>query len=76
MTILNRLNDVYQDVFEDDELVIERKLTARDLEDWDSLLHVILVLAVEKEFGIRLTSFEVTNLKDVGDFIDLIEEKL
>lgn len=60
MTILNRLNDVYQDVFEDDELVIERKLTARDIEDWDSLLHVSLVFAVEKEFGIRLTSFEVT----------------
>lgn len=76
MTILNRLNDVYQDVFEDDELVIERKLTARDIEDWDSLLHVSLVLAVEKEFGIRLTSFEVTNLRDVGNFIDLIEEKL
>jgi len=74
--ILSRLNDVFQEVFEDDELIIEREITARDIEDWDSLMHVNLVLAAEKEFGIRLSSSEVTSLKDVGDFVDLIEEKL
>ena len=76
MGILSRLNDVFQEVFEDDELIIEREITARDIEDWDSLMHVNLVLAAEKEFGIRLSSSEVTSLKDVGDFVDLIEEKL
>lgn len=76
MTVLDRLNDVFQEVFEDDELVIERNLTANDIDDWDSLTHVSLVLAVEREFDIRLSSSEVTSLKDVGQFIDLIEEKM
>ena len=76
MTIINQLSEVFQDVFEDDDLVVDRNLTAKDVSDWDSLMHVTLVLAVEKEFGIRLSSSEVTNLKDVGDFIDLIEAKL
>ena len=75
MTILNRLNNVFQEVFEDEELFIERNFTAKDIEEWDSLMHVNLVLAVEKEFNIRLSSYEVTRLKDVGHFIDLIEEK-
>ena len=76
MTIINQLNEVFQNVFEDDDLVIDRHLTAKDVQDWDSLMHVTLVLAVEKEFSIRLLSSEVTNLKTVGDFIDLIEAKL
>jgi len=76
VTIINQLNEVFQDVFEDDDLVINRNLTAKDVPNWDSLMHVTLVLAVEKEFGIRLSSSEVTNLKNVGDFIDLIEAKL
>ncbi|MDH5354072.1 MAG: acyl carrier protein [Gammaproteobacteria bacterium] len=76
MIIFDRLNCVFQDVFDDDELLIERNYTARDIEDWDSLMHVNLVLAVEKEFAIRLSSYEVTRLKNVGDFIDLIEARL
>lgn len=76
VTITNRLSEVFQDVFEDDDLEINRQLTAKDVPSWDSLMHVTLVLAVEKEFGIRLSSSEVTNLKNVGDFIDLIEAKL
>ena len=76
MTVLDRLNDVFQEVFEDDELVIERNLTANDIDDWDSLTLVNLVLAAEREFDIRLSSSEVTSLKDVGQFIDLIEEKM
>ena len=76
MTVLDRLNDVFQEVFEDDELVIERNLTANDVDDWDSLTHVNLVLAAEREFDIRLSSSEVTSLKDVGQFVDLIEEKM
>ena len=75
MTIINRLNEVFQDVFEDDDLAIARHWTAKDIPHWDSLMHVTLVLAVEKEFGIRLSSSEVTKLKNIGDFIDLIEAK-
>lgn len=76
MTIINQLSEVFQDVFEDDELSIARDLTAKDVADWDSLMHVTLILAVEKEFSIRLSSSEVTSLTNVGDFIDLIEVKL
>ena len=71
----SRLQDVFRDVFEDDELVIERTTTADDIEDWDSLRHVGLVVNIEAAFGIRFTSLEVANLADVGEMLDLIEKK-
>lgn len=76
MSLFNQLNEVFQEVFEDNELQIERNSTANDLEDWDSLMHVNLILAVEREFGIRFTSSEVTSLSNVSSLIDLIEKKL
>jgi acyl carrier protein len=71
----SRLQDVFRDVFEDDELVIERTTTADDIEEWDSLRHVGLVVNVEAAFGIKFTSLEVANLANVGEMIDLIEKK-
>lgn len=75
-TIEDRLEEVFRTVFEDDDLEITRDLTANRVPDWDSLMHVTLVLAVENEFQIRLTSSEVTRLANVGDFIDLIQARL
>ena len=72
---LDRLTEVFQDVFEDDDLVIARETTAADVEDWDSLMHVTLVVNVEREFGFRFKSSEVSALQSVGDLIDLIERE-
>ncbi len=76
MTVLERLNEVFQDVFEDDEIVITPEFTAKDLDDWDSLMHVTLILATEREFKIRMSSSEATSLNNVGQFVNLIETKL
>lgn len=72
---LRKLQDVFQDVFDDDELVISRETTADDVEDWDSLQHVALVVNVEDAFGVKFTSLEVAGLENVGEWVDLIAKK-
>ncbi len=70
--ILTHLNDIFQDVFEDDELEVSRETTAHDVEGWDSLMHVTLIVNVEKAFGVKFSSSEISALKKVGDLEDLI----
>ena len=73
--IVRRLNDVFQDVFDDDELTVFPEMTAKDVDEWDSLLHITLVLAVEKEFAVRLNAAEVGRLENVGQMIELLARK-
>ncbi len=73
--LFERITDVFQDVFEDDELTITRETTADDVEGWDSFRHVVLIVSVEKSFGIKLQSSEVFGLKNVGELIDLVASK-
>ena len=72
---LATLTEVFQQVFEDDELAITRETTAADIAPWDSLMHVSLLLAVEKRFRIRFSSSEVSSLMNVGMLVDLINAK-
>ena len=72
---LATLTEVFQQVFEDDELAITRETTAADIESWDSLMHVSLLLVVEKRFRIRFSSSEVSSLMNVGMLVDLINAK-
>jgi acyl carrier protein len=74
--VLTSLNEVFQSVFDDDELVVTRATTAKDIEGWDSLMHVTLVVNVEKAFGIRFRSSEIAGLKSVGELVDLLEQKI
>jgi acyl carrier protein len=73
---LSRLNEVFRDVFDDDDLAVDRESTAEDVEGWDSLMHVTLLINIEKAFGVKFTSSEVARLRSVGDLLDLIEAKL
>jgi acyl carrier protein len=73
--VTGRLNAVFQRVFQDDDLSVDRETSAKDVEDWDSVMHVTLLVNVEKAFQIKFTSAEVARLERVGDLIDLIEEK-
>ena len=66
---------MFRNVFEDDDLVVTREMSARDVDEWDSLMHVNLVLYVEKEFGVRFSSSEVAGLQTVGQLADLIDSK-
>ena len=70
-----RLTDVFRDVFNNDELMISRDTSAKDIENWDSVTHVSLIVKVETTFGIRFTSAQVAHLQTVGELIDLIEQK-
>lgn len=74
--VMVRLQDVLRDVFDDDDIAITAATTAKDVEGWDSLNHVNLVVAVEKTFGIKFTTKEVTTIANVGEFVQLIQRKL
>lgn len=69
------LQEVFREVFEDDSISISESMTAADLEEWDSLSHITLVLAVEKAFDVRLKAAEVGGLANVGEMIALLEQR-
>lgn len=70
--IIGRLQNVFRDVFDSEDLVIGLQTTAADVEGWDSINHVNLVLAVEREFKVRLSSSAIARLKNVGDLVTLL----
>ena len=74
--IYEKLNEVFRDVFDDEEITVTDKTTANDIEDWDSLSHIMLLSAVEDEFGIKFDMKAVQGLKNVGEMADLIGELL
>jgi acyl carrier protein len=74
--VYDRLTEVFRDVFDEDDLVLRPEMTADDVSDWDSLSHIRLVLAVSKAFNIKFTAAEVSRLKNVGEFADLIRAKI
>ena len=73
---LSRLTEVFHDVFDDDSIVVTRKTTAADVEGWDSMMHVTLMMRIEQAFKLSFRSHEVTGLKNVGELIDVIDRKL
>jgi len=73
--ILAQVQDVFREELEVDDLVLTDETTADDVEEWDSLSHVQLVVALEKSFGIKFTSREILSWNNVGDLIDCIEKK-
>ena len=73
--IYERLTPVFQDVFDDDMLVPHADMTAADVEDWDSLSNIRLVVAVEEEFEMLFTTGEVAGLNDVGEFVKVIQKR-
>ncbi|EGC01523.1 MULTISPECIES: acyl carrier protein [Ruminococcus] len=70
--ILKRLNEVFRDVFDDDDIVVTPKTTADDIEDWDSIEHITLIGAVEDEFGMKFKMGEVSGMNNVGDMLKII----
>ncbi len=74
------LQEIFRDLFEDDDLILRDAMTANDLDGWDSLAHINLIIAVESKLGIRFATAEISELKgpaqNVGTFIKLIDKKL
>ena len=73
--INERLNEVFQNVFDDEDITVDRDTTADDIEDWDSLEHIRLIAAVEREFGVKFSMKEVSAMKNVGEMMDIIAER-
>ena len=74
--ILDKLQPIFQDIFEDDELLITGESNADTVEDWDSLAHIVLIFAIEQEFEIKFALGELEAMKNVGDMVELMQIKL
>lgn len=74
--VFNGVQDIFRDIFNEDDMVIEDKTNSDDVEKWDSLNHINLFSAIEKEFKIKFALGELMALKNVGAMIDLVIEKL
>ena len=73
--IFERLNTVFRDFFDDEDIELDEETTADDIDDWDSLNHITLMAAVEDEFGIRFTMGEVSGMKNVGEMAQIIKDR-
>lgn len=70
--VMQRLTEIFRDVFDDDSINIYDTTTANDIEDWDSIEHINLIEAVEKEFNMQFQMREVSSMKNVGEMADIV----
>lgn len=73
--ISSRVVEIMREVFDNDDIQYRDDLTAEQVEGWDSLSHIRLMVAVEKEFGVRFTGAEMEQLANLGALVDLLERK-
>jgi acyl carrier protein len=73
--IYERLTRLFQDIFDDDSISVTPELSAKDVDGWDSVTHIRLMLTVEKAFKIKFSTSEISNLKNMGDLVTLIKAR-
>ena len=73
--IYERLTRIFQDIFDDDLIFVTPELSGKDVDGWDSLSHIRLMLTVERAFKIKFSTSEIGNLKNVGDLVALIKAR-
>ena len=73
--MIEQLIPIFKEVFNDDDLIIAKSTAAKDVDGWDSLAHIRLIVAIEKSFKLRFTAAEISELENVGEMIDLILKK-
>lgn len=74
--LLSEINEIFIDTLDNDDIVISEATQAADVEDWDSLTHIMLIVAIEKHFKIKFSSKEILSWKDVGEMMNAITEKI
>lgn len=74
--ITKLLNEIFREVFNDDRIVIHNEMTSKDIDNWNSLTHMVLITNIEDRFNIRFKLRELNKLRQVGDLINTIESKL
>ena len=73
--IYETLNEIFQDVFDEEDIVVDAGTNSDTIEDWDSLEHINLVVAIEKAFGLKFSMDEVTGMKNVGEMVEIIKAR-
>ena len=73
---LEKIQDIMIDTFDLDDVTITRETTAADIEEWDSLSHIRLIVAIEREFGIKFSNAEIEALANVGQLLDTVQAKV
>lgn len=74
--IIKEVNNIFIDVLDNDGIVVKHETTSADIEEWDSLNHIQLVVAIEKHFKIRFTAAEIVNFNNVGEMCEAIKIKI
>ena len=72
--LLDLLTPIFRSVFNEPNLILTRDITAKDVENWDSLNHIMLIVQIEEMTNLVFTTNQLVKLNDVGDFVDLILE--
>lgn len=70
--VLEKVQEIFRDVMDNDEILLNDSTTSNDIEEWDSLSHIQLVVAIEKKFGLKFNSNQILSWKNVGEMVDLI----
>lgn len=74
--IIEKLTHIFREVFNDNSIELRDDMTAADVENWDSLTHMLMITKVEEDLGIKFKLKELNRLKKVGDLINIVETKL
>ena len=74
--IMQKVTEIFRDVFDDENLIILDSTNSDDIEDWDSLEHISLIISMEKEFNMKFDIKEVNKLENVGQMVDMIRDKM
>jgi len=73
--IYAKLSDIFKDIFDEDSICVTPELSAKDVDGWDSLTHIRLILTIEKAFNIKFSTSEIGKLENVGDLVTLIKAR-
>lgn len=76
MTTLERIQPIFRDIFDDEDLTVTEETVAADVEDWDSFAQMQIVMGIEEMFGIKFSTDEVTEFKNVGDVVKAIDRHI
>ena len=73
--VLQKFNEIFIDVLDEEDIVLKLETTAEDIEDWDSLTHIQIVVAIEKKFDVKFTALEIDKYKNVGEMCQGVLDK-
>tara|TARA_B100000941_G_C28229957_1_gene411051 strand:- start:104 stop:343 length:240 start_codon:yes stop_codon:yes gene_type:complete len=74
--VILKLTDIFREIFNNQDIILDIKMTAKDIDNWDSLTHMLLIAEIEKKFSIKFKLKELNNLDNVGNLIEIINEKI